>query len=81
MTESVLCNFVEAVSSDVIYVPLHSVSGKLFFRAAPFLAVCGVLFNILSRSVFSFFRRGSLDKTVLRSVTVLIIFTLHCCMG
>jgi hypothetical protein len=69
-----LCSFVEVVYCDVIYDPLHSVSGKLLLRGAPFLAICGVLFNILSRSVFSFFRRGSLDGTVLPSGTVYKIF-------
>ena len=33
-----------------------------------FFDICGVLFNVLSRSVLSFFRRGSLDETVLQSV-------------
>ena len=46
-----------------------------------FFGVCEVLlFNVLSRSVFSFFRRGSLDESVLRSVTVEIIFILQWCM-
>ena len=39
-----------------------------FFVGILFFGVCGVLFNVLSSSVFSFFRRGSLDETVLRSV-------------
>jgi hypothetical protein len=51
----------------VIYVPLRSVSGQLLFRGAVFFGVCGVLFSVLSRSVFSFFRRGSLDESVFRS--------------
>ena len=59
---------------DVFYVPLHSVNGKLFFFSfflgLLFFNVCGGLLNVLSRSVFSFFRRGSLDDTALQSVIV-----------
>jgi len=61
---------VEVVCCDVIYVTLPSVKGKLFFMGLIFFVVCAVLFNILSKSVFSFFRRGSLDETVLQSVAV-----------
>jgi hypothetical protein len=51
--------------------PTSLLSGKLFFfRGAPFFGVCGVLFYVLSRSVFAFSRRGTLDDTVLRSVIV-----------
>ena len=66
-------SFVEVVCCDVFYVPLHSVNGKLFFSflvGLIFFDVCGVLFNVLGRSVFSFFRRGSLDGTALQSVNV-----------
>ena len=55
------------------YVPLHSVNGKLFFSfflGLLFFNVCEVLLNVLSRSVFSFFRKGSPDETALQSVTV-----------
>jgi len=37
-----------------------------------FYDVCGVLLNVLSRSAISFFRRGSLDESVLRSVNLQI---------
>ena len=36
--------------------------GRLYFGA------CAVLFNVLSRRLFPFFRRGSPDETVLQSV-------------
>ena len=67
----------------VICVTLNSVSGKMFlFVGVLFFGECGVLFNVLSRSLFSFFRRGSLDKTVLRSVNfgvfVLRVLSLSC---
>jgi hypothetical protein len=40
------------------------------FAGLLFFGEYGVLFNVLSRSVFLFFRSRSLDETVLRSVTV-----------
>ena len=63
-------SLVEVVCCDVICVPLSSVNGKLFFMGLIFFVVCGVLFDVLSKSVFSFFRRRSLDETVLQSVAV-----------
>ena len=56
-----------------MYCDLCSTSLRLwkdvFFFVGPlFFGVCGVLFNVLSRSVLSVFRRGSLDTTVWRSV-------------
>jgi hypothetical protein len=39
-----------------------------FFVGILFFALCGVSFNVLSRSVVSFFRRGSIDEHVLRSL-------------
>ena len=44
--------------------------GKIFFFSVSllFFGVCGVLFSVLSRIVFSVFRSGSLDGTVLRTV-------------
>jgi len=69
-----LSSFVEAVCCDVFYVPLHSANGKLFFFSfflgLLFFSLCEVLLNVSSRSVFSFFIRGSLDDTALQSVTV-----------
>ena len=61
-----LSSSTEFVCWDVIYVPLHSVNGKVFFfpLGLLFVGVCGILFNVLSRSVFSFFCRGLLDETV-----------------
>ena len=42
--------FAEFVCCDVIYVPLHSVIVKLFLSMGLlFFAVCGVLFNVLSK--------------------------------
>jgi hypothetical protein len=50
---------------------MPSVNRKLsYFVELLFFGVCGVSFNVLSRNVFLFFRRGSLDETVLRSVPV-----------
>jgi hypothetical protein len=39
-----------------------------FFVGILFFALCGVSFNVLSRSVLPFFRRGSIDENVLRSL-------------
>jgi len=39
-----------------------------FFVGIIFFDICGVLFNVLSRNILLFFRTGSLDETVLRSV-------------
>ena len=66
-----LSSFIEILCCDVIYAPMPSVNRKLsYFVELLFFGVCGVSFNVLSRNVFLFFRRGSLDETVLRSVPV-----------
>ena len=40
----------------------------MFFVGLLYFGACAVLFNVLSRRVFPFFRRGSPDETVLQSV-------------
>ena len=63
-----LSSIIEDVCCGVIYVPLHPVNESFFFVGLLLFGVCGILFNVLSRSVFSFFPRGSLDETLLLSV-------------
>ena len=61
-----LCSLVEVVCCDVMF-HLTLLVESCFFVGLLFFGACGVLSNVPSRTVFSFFRRGSLDETVLRS--------------
>ena len=60
----------EVMCFDIVCVLFPSVNGKLFFVGLIFFGVCGVLFKVLSKSVFSIFRRGSEDETMMRSATL-----------
>jgi hypothetical protein len=63
-----MCSFIEAICCDLLGMfHLNLLVDSCFFRGALFFGVCGVLFSVLSRSLFSFFRRRSLDESVLQS--------------
>ena len=66
-----LCSFVEAVCCDVVcFFVSHfaALTESYSFVGLLSFAICRVLFSVLSRSVFSFFRMGSLDDSVSRYV-------------
>jgi hypothetical protein len=66
--------FVQFCRSYVLWFMFHFtplVDICFVFVGLLFFGLCGVLFNVLNRSVFSFFRRGSPDETVCWDLQIL----------